>query len=168
MAELAGVDVSRSGSHVGSGGMATKIDAAAIATSEGIPVLLAAADAITDALAGARRARSSTPPGPRRVAAVLAAARHHAPRAAWCSTPARCRRGRARRMSLLPAGVTGVAATSTPANRSISSARTVWRSRAGWSATTPPICPPLLGHKTGELPAEFRRELVHRDDLVLL
>ena len=37
---LAGVDVSRSGSHVGSGGMTTKIDAAAIATSEGIPVVL--------------------------------------------------------------------------------------------------------------------------------
>src|SRR5690348_15953544 len=41
MADLAGVDVSRSGSHVGSGGMLTKIDAAALATSEGIPVILA-------------------------------------------------------------------------------------------------------------------------------
>jgi glutamate 5-kinase len=28
--------------------------------------------------------------------------------------------------------------------------------------------PALLGHKTAELPAEFRRELVHRDDLVPL
>jgi glutamate 5-kinase len=28
--------------------------------------------------------------------------------------------------------------------------------------------PALLGHKTAELPAEFRREIVHRDDLVLL
>jgi glutamate 5-kinase len=28
--------------------------------------------------------------------------------------------------------------------------------------------PALLGHKTAELPAEFRREVVHRDDLVLL
>jgi glutamate 5-kinase len=28
--------------------------------------------------------------------------------------------------------------------------------------------PALLGHKTVELPAEFRREVVHRDDLVLL
>src|ERR1700712_255090 len=52
MAELAGVDVSRSGSHVGSGGMVTKIDAAAIATSEGIPVLLAASSAVDLALRG--------------------------------------------------------------------------------------------------------------------
>ena len=28
--------------------------------------------------------------------------------------------------------------------------------------------PQLLGHKTGDLPAEFRREVVHRDDLVVL
>src|SRR5436309_2119597 len=52
MAQLSGVDVSRSGSHVGSGGMVTKIDAAAIATSEGIPVLLTSAARIVDALAG--------------------------------------------------------------------------------------------------------------------
>src|SRR5439155_14127798 len=52
MAELAGVDVSRSGSHVGSGGMLTKIDAAAIATSEGIPVILSSSMRIDEALAG--------------------------------------------------------------------------------------------------------------------
>jgi glutamate 5-kinase len=28
--------------------------------------------------------------------------------------------------------------------------------------------PALLGRKTGDLPVEFRREIVHRDDLVLL
>ena len=28
--------------------------------------------------------------------------------------------------------------------------------------------PALLGRKTHDLPAEFRREVVHRDDLVLL
>ena len=28
--------------------------------------------------------------------------------------------------------------------------------------------PALLGHKTVDLPAEFRREVVHRDDLVVL
>ena len=62
MAELADVDVSGSGSHVGSGGMVTKIDAAAIATSEGIPVLLAAAPHIADGARPARPAPSSTPP----------------------------------------------------------------------------------------------------------
>jgi hypothetical protein len=28
--------------------------------------------------------------------------------------------------------------------------------------------PPLLGKRTADLPAEYRRELVHRDDLVVL
>jgi glutamate 5-kinase len=35
----------------------------------------------------------------------------------------------------------------------------------GYDATD---LPPLLGKRTGDLPAEYRRELVHRDDLVLL
>ena len=89
MAELAGVDVSRSGSHVGSGGMVTKIDAAAIATSEGIPVLLAAVAAVErcaarrDGHAVPRRRATGRPRGcsgcatpPRRAAGS-------------CSTPAR-------------------------------------------------------------------------------
>jgi glutamate 5-kinase len=28
--------------------------------------------------------------------------------------------------------------------------------------------PRLLGHKTGDLPPEYRREVVHRDEMVLL
>jgi glutamate 5-kinase len=28
--------------------------------------------------------------------------------------------------------------------------------------------PALLGRKTGDLPAEFRREVVHRDEMVLV
>ena len=101
-------DVSGSGSHVGSGGMATKIDAAAIATSEGIPVLLAAATRIGDGAGRRRPARSSTPP-------ATAARRGCSgcgtppPRAAgWCSTPARWPRWSQRRTSLLPAGITAV------------------------------------------------------------
>ena len=51
--------------------------------------------------------------------------------------------------------------------------------RAGRHRTVPSIArglvdydaadlPALLGRKTADLPAEFRREIVHRDDLVLL
>ena len=43
---------------------------------------------------------------------------------------------------------------------------------AGWSTTTPPSCPALLGRSTRDLAAElgpaYEREVVHRDDLVLL
>ena len=41
-------------------------------------------------------------------------------------------------------------------------------SPAAWSATTPREMPALLGRKTGDLPPEFRREVVHRDEMVLV
>ena len=168
MAELAGVDVTRSGSHVGSGGMTTKIDAAAIATSEGIPVLLAAAPRIGDALRGA--AGTLFHAAGDRTASRLFWLRH-------ATTP----RGRLvldagavaavvqRRMSLLPAGrhrgqrrvlLRRAGRAGRPGRRR--------RGAAAWSATTPPTCRACSGSKTADLPAEFRREVVHRDDLVLL
>src|SRR6476469_3376305 len=51
-ADLDGVDVSRRGSAVGTGGMVTKIEAARIATSAGIPVVLTSADNVAGALGG--------------------------------------------------------------------------------------------------------------------
>jgi glutamate 5-kinase len=167
MAELAGVDISRAGSHVGSGGMTTKIDAAAIATSEGIPVVLAAATRIEDALRG--RTGTLFHPAGERSASRLFWLRH-------ATTP----RGRLvldagavaavviRRKSLLPAGVTGVSGefySGEPVDLVDPDGVPVARGLVGYDAAD---LPPLLGHKTSELPAEFRRELVHRDDLVLL
>jgi glutamate 5-kinase len=167
MSELEGVDVSGNGSHVGSGGMVTKVDAAAIATSEGIPVLLTSAVHIDDALAG--------------VAGTLfhAAGDRSASRLFWlrhATTP----RGRIvldagavaavvkRRMSLLPAGVTGVQGefySGEPVDLVGPDGVAVARGLVGYDAAD---LPQMLGHKTQELPAEFRREVVHRDDLVLL
>jgi glutamate 5-kinase len=167
MVELDGVDVSRSGSHVGSGGMLTKIDAAAIATSEGIPVVLSSSARITDALL----ARAGT--------IFHAAGDRSASRLFWlrhATTP----RGRLvldagavtaivqRRMSLLPAGVTSVSGdfySGEPVDLVGPDGVPVARGLIGYDAAD---LPPLLGHKTTELPAEFRRELVHRDDVVLL
>ena len=50
--QIAGVDVSRTGSAVGTGGMATKVAAAHMAVAEGIPVLLTETDQAAAALAG--------------------------------------------------------------------------------------------------------------------
>lgn len=50
--DLDGVEVSGAGSSVGTGGMVTKLDAAAIATGSGIPVLLTSAANVGPALAG--------------------------------------------------------------------------------------------------------------------
>jgi glutamate 5-kinase len=167
MASLAEVDVSRSGSHVGSGGMATKIDAAAIATSEGISVLLAATASIDQALTGV--AGTYFHPAGDRSASRLFWLRH-------ATTP----RGRVvldagavaavieRRMSLLPAGVTGVEGefySGEPVELVDPDGVAVARGLVGYDAAD---LPALLGHKTADLPAEFRREVVHRDDLVVL
>jgi glutamate 5-kinase len=165
--ELAGVDVSRSGSHVGSGGMSTKVDAAAIATSEGIPVLLAAADAAPDALRG--QAGTAFAASGDRSASRLFWLRH-------ATTP----RGRLvldagavaavvqRRMSLLPAGVTGVHGefySGEPVDLVDGSGAAIARGLVGYDAAD---LPQLLGRRTADLPTEFRREVVHRDDLVVL
>jgi glutamate 5-kinase len=167
LAELAGVDVSRAGSHVGSGGMTTKVDAAAIATSEGIPVVLAAADHIADAIEG--RAGTLFHPAGDRSASRLFWLRHATtPRGELQLDPGAVTAVVARRMSLLPAGVTGVRGefySGEPVDLVGPDGVAVARGLVGYDAAD---LPALLGHRTSELPAEFRRELVHRDDVVLL
>ena len=167
MTELDGVKLSGTGSHVGSGGMVTKIDAAAIATSEGIPVLLASAERIGEALGGG--AGTVFHAAGDRTASRLFWLRH-------ATTP----RGRLmldagavsavveRRTSLLPAGITAVDGEfgSGDAVELVGpDGAVVGRGLVGYDAAD---LPPLLGRKTRDLPAEFRREIVHRDDLVLL
>ncbi len=166
-AELDGVKLSGSGSHIGSGGMVTKIDAAAIATSEGIAVVLASAERIADALAGATGTVFHASGD--RTASRLFWLRH-------ATTP----RGRlvldagavaavvGRRTSLLPAGVTAVEGdfdSGDPVELVGPDGVAVGRGLVGYDAAD---LPALLGRKTGDLPVEFRREIVHRDDLVLL
>ena len=91
-ADLDGVRVGKAGAAgLGTGGMQTKLDAARIATGAGIPVVLAAAERVADALAR-RAGRHPVPrhrPAPADPAAV-AGARHRAGRHA----AARRRRGR--------------------------------------------------------------------------
>ncbi|MDP9117077.1 MAG: glutamate 5-kinase [Actinomycetota bacterium] len=166
-AQLAGVNISGTGSHVGSGGMVTKIDAAAIATSEGIPVLLAASAAIDAALAGLTG--TVFHPSGDRTASRLFWLRH-------ATTP----RGRLvidagavaalvdRGASLLPAGITAIDGdfdSGDPVELVGPDGVAIARGLVGYDAAD---LPSLLGHRTAELPAEFRREVVHRDDLVLL
>lgn len=167
MAELDGVDVSRSGSHVGSGGMLSKIDAAAIATSEGIPVLLAASVAISAALAG-ETGTLFHPAGDRSASRLFWLRHATSPRGRLVLDAGAVAAVVQRRMSLLPAGVTGVSGefySGEPVDLVGPDGTAVARGLVGFDATD---LPPLLGHKTRELPAEFRREIVHRDDLVVL
>jgi glutamate 5-kinase len=167
MTELDGVDVTGKGSHVGSGGMVTKVDAAAIATSEGIPVLLTSAALIDDALTG--KAGTYFHPSGDRSASRLFWLRHATtPRGKLILDAGAVTAVVRRRMSLLPAGVTAVHGefyAGEPVELLGPDGVVVARGLVGFDAAD---IPALLGHKTAELPAEFRRELVHRDDLVTL
>jgi glutamate 5-kinase len=165
-ADLDGVKVNSTGSHVGSGGMVTKVDAAAVATSEGIPVILAASSAIDDALTGASGTLFHASGD--RTASRLFWLRHATtPRGRLVldagAVTAVVRRG----ASLLPAGITSVDGdfdAGDPVELMDPDGTAVGRGLVGYDSAD---LPALLGRKTGELPAEFRREVVHRDDLVL-
>jgi glutamate 5-kinase len=167
MAELADVDVSRSGSHVGSGGMVTKIDAAAIATTEGIPVLLARAADVADALRG-ETGTFFQPAGDRSASRLFWLRYATTPRGRLVLDAGAVAAVVQRRMSLLPAGVTAVTGefySGEPVELSGPDGVIVARGLVGYDAAD---LPSLLGQRTADLPAEFRREVVHRDDLVLL
>jgi glutamate 5-kinase len=167
LAALEGVDVSRKGSHVGSGGMATKIDAAAIATGEGVPVLLAAAARIEDALAG--RGGTFFAAAGNRSASRLFWLRHASrPRGRISLDAGAVRAVVQRRMSLLPAGVTGLSGefyAGEPIELVGPDGAVIARGLVGYDSAD---LPEMIGHQTSDLPAAFRREIVHRDDLVLL
>ena len=172
-ADLAGVVVGRAGAAgVGTGGMATKVDAAAIATSGGIPVVLAAAMDAGAALAGNPVGTWFAPRGRRGTMRLM-----------WLAHAA-VARGRLRldagavaavvdrRTSLLPAGVTGVEGgfiAGDPVDLVDADGRVVARGLVNYDAHE---LPGLLGRSTRELARElgpeYEREVVHRDDLVLL
>ena len=158
---------------VGTGGMVTKVEAARIATGAGIPVLLAHTAQAAAALVGAPGLGTLFHPSRHRPAARL----HWL---AYATSP----RGRLhlddgavaavvdRRKSLLPAGVTSVDGGFTagdPVDLVDPSGRAVARGLVNYDAVE---LPPLLGRSTSELAAalgpSYEREIVHRDDLVLL
>ncbi len=167
LAQLETVRIGGSGSGVGTGGMATKLDAALIAGGAGIPVLLAGAGAVADALAG--RGGTYFAPLGQPMASRLFWLRH-------ATTP----RGRLlldagavtavvqRRASLLPAGITAVTgdfAAGDPVELAGPDGTVVAR---GLVALDSEDLPELLGKSTRDLPADLRRAAVHRDDLIVL
>ena len=154
--------------------MQTKVEAARIATGAGIPVVLTAADA--GGRGAGRRARSARcfhPTGKRRPTRLLWLAHATEPQG---TARARRRRGprrhRAPRLAAAGRDHRRHGHLRRPATRSTWSTRTGGRSPAAWSTSTPTSCPRLLGRSTHdlkrELGAAYEREVVHRDDLVLL
>ncbi|HEX7186604.1 MAG TPA: glutamate 5-kinase [Actinomycetes bacterium] len=170
--DLAGVRLGRGGSGVGTGGMASKVDAARIAASAGIRAVVAAADAVDDVLAGEPAGTSFAP-----------SARRLPTRLLWLAYAATTR-GRVhldagavqavveRRLSLLPAGITGADGefvAGDPVDLLDEKGHAVARGLVNFDVTE---LPALLGRSTPDLARElgpaFSREVVHRDDIVLL
>jgi glutamate 5-kinase len=170
--DLAAIDVASKGSAVGTGGMVTKIDAARIATSAAIPVVLARADHAVQALTGEPVGTRFHPTGKRRPTRLLWLAHASDARGDLVLDAGAVRAVVQRKASLLPAGITGVRgsfSSGEPVNLVSPEGEIVARGLVNYDSDE---LPALLGHTTRELTAElgagYDRTVVHRDALVVL
>ncbi|GIJ44618.1 glutamate 5-kinase [Virgisporangium aliadipatigenens] len=172
-ADLAGVSVGRAGrAGVGTGGMVTKVEAARIAAHSGIPVVLTAAPQAARALAGEEVGTLFHAVQKRPAARLFWLAHATAPRGRLTLDAGAVRAVVDRRASLLPAGIVSVDGLFTagdPVDLVDEVGRAVARGLVNYDAVE---LPDLLGRTTVDLAAElgpgYEREVVHRDDLVLL
>ncbi|AXI81286.1 glutamate 5-kinase [Peterkaempfera bronchialis] len=171
--DLAGIEIGSSGkAGVGTGGMVTKVEAARIATGAGIPVVLTAASQAADALAGRPTGTLFHRTGRRTADRLLWLAHASSPRGALTLDAGAVKAVVERRKSLLPAGLTGVDgdfAAGDPVDLLDENGHIVARGLVNFDARE---LPRLLGRSTHDLARElgpaYEREVVHRDDLVVL
>ncbi|WP_433724741.1 glutamate 5-kinase [Actinoplanes sp. CA-051413] len=173
-ADLADVSVGTAGrSGVGTGGMVTKVEAARIATGFGIPVVLTAASLAAAALSGDEVGTLFYAVEHRPAARLFWLAHATSPRGRLHLDPGAVTAVVARRKSLLPAGITAVDGSFVSGDPvdlvDAGSGTSVARGLVNYDAVE---LPALLGRSTPELAAAlgpgYEREVVHRDDLVLL
>ena len=170
--DLDGVKAGRGGHGVGTGGMSTKVESAVIATSAGIPTVVTAATDAAAALAGDPTGTYFAPAGQRPRTRLLWLAH-----AAVARGSLRLDRGAVeavvgRRASLLPAGIIGVDGSfdaGDPVDLLDEDGTAVARGLVNYDAKE---IPGLMGRSTrwlaSKLGQEYEREVIHRDDLVLL
>ncbi len=170
--DLVGVSLGSPGSRVGTGGMITKVEAAGIATTAGIGTLLTSAGQVSAALAGQDVGTWFAPTGSRRASRLLWLAHATRPRGRLTLDDGAVAAVVDRRMSLLPAGVNAVAgefAAGDPVDLCDEKGDAVARGLVNYASTE---LPGLLGRSTRELARElgpaYEREVVHRDDMVML
>ncbi|MET9614134.1 glutamate 5-kinase [Kitasatospora indigofera] len=171
--DLEGIEIGSAGkAGVGTGGMVTKVEAARIATGAGIPVVLTAASQAADALAGRPTGTLFLRTGSRTADRLLWLAHASSPRGALHLDAGAVQAVVAGGASLLPAGVTkvdGDFAAGDPVDLLGENGHIVARGLVNFDARE---LPRLLGRSTRDLAQEFgaayEREVVHRDDLVVL
>jgi glutamate 5-kinase len=157
---------------VGTGGMPTKVEAARIATGAGIPVVLTSAAQADAALAGERVGTLFHATGRRRPTRLLWLAHATEPKGCLLLDPGAVRAVVERRASLLAAGVTGATGAfvaGDPVDLAGPDGVPVARGLVNFDAAE---IPSLVGRSSKDLKrdlgAAYEREVVHRDDLVLL
>ncbi|MDR0837962.1 MAG: glutamate 5-kinase [Propionibacteriaceae bacterium] len=164
------VDAHKAGSSVGTGGMATKLDAAIIATSAGVPVVLARADQAAAALAGQPVGTAFAPDDNPKPAKLWWLAH-----ASVAKGVLRVDEGAAnalvkRHKSLLAAGITDVSgdfSSGDPVDVAAPDGQIIARGLVNFGSDE---LPQMLGKRSSqlvrELGAGFDREVIHRDSLV--
>ncbi len=157
---------------VGTGGMVTKVEAARIAAAAGTPVVLTSTVHAADALAGRDTGTLFHRTGRRSGDRLLWLQHASTPQGSLILDDGAVRAVTERRTSLLPAGIKDVQgdfSAGDPVELKDTEGRAVARGLVNFDAKE---IPQLLGRSTRELAKElgpaYEREVVHRDDLVLL
>ncbi len=171
--DVAHIDLSAAaGGSLGTGGVTSKLEAARIATAAGIPAVVARADQIASVLGGGAVGTWFAPTGKRRASRLLWLAHATEPQGQLVLDAGAVVAVTTRGTSLLPAGVVAVRGTfvaGEPVDLVDEAGVAVARGLVNYDAREVPA---LLGRTTYDLVAElgggYERELVHRDDLVLL
>ncbi|MFE7859339.1 glutamate 5-kinase [Streptomyces sp. NPDC101209] len=171
--DLAHVEIGSAGkAGVGTGGMVTKIEAAGIAAAAGIPVVLTSAVHAAEALSGGDTGTWFHVTGKRYADRLLWLQHASTPQGHLTLDDGAVRAVVERRKSLLPAGIAAVEGdfvAGDPVELRDGEGRAVARGLVNFDAKE---IPQLLGRSTRELARElgpaYEREVVHRDDLVIL
>lgn len=165
------VDTSGRGTDIGTGGMTTKLQAARIATASGIPVVLAAAGRVEEALTGQPVGTLFRATGKRRARRLMWLAYASVSQGELVLDAGAVRAVAERKASLLPAGVVEVRGSfraGDPVRLVSETGSLVAHGLVGYDSED---LPGIIGRSTHDLVAErgagFDREVVHRDDLVV-
>jgi len=172
-ADLAHVEIGSAGkAGVGTGGMATKTEAAGIAAAAGIQVVLTSAIHAAEALNGGDTGTYFHPTGRRSADRLLWLQHASTPQGSLTLDDGAVHAVVQGRKSLLPAGIAGVEgefSAGDPVELRDGEGRAVARGLVNFDAKEIPL---LIGRSTHELARdlgpEYEREVVHRDDLVVL
>lgn len=171
LSDLTSVRIGGSGTMVGTGGMTTKIEAAAIANSAGVTALLCAATDVGEALAGADVGTVFLPHAADKRSRKLWIAHATTARGTLAVDAGAVTALVERRKSLLPAGITAVTGTFVDGDAvDIVGPDGVIIGRGLVSYDSAEL-PRLLGRSTRDLAREFGPEYdrvaIHRDNLVI-